>query len=325
MQCPRCDNPVYRSTNGTIICLRCGYTNLPSSKRQGRVALLAAGLRPYLQNKYALGILLAIALIGIGGLTVVALHGSQAIDESKTPPTSQKVTAKKQSPNATVAEPSPSAPTPTPPPPKATTAPAATPPPSYVITNTLCQVDARQAPDQLVRAKEMATTCATVFPEIESRLSASPYGPIHQVVFDENQYAAYSSAGVVHVSISWLRNSPYDPGLLPHELTHVIQGYGSNAPGWITEGIATYMSYKLGYSIGIAHCNAGESYTSGYGCGASLFNYIERVYRPSIVRDIHRSIKNQTYTNATFTSETGKSLSQLYSECLKAECKGGTL
>ena len=196
--------------------------------------------------------------------------------------------------------------------------------PSYIVTNSLCQVDATQAPDQYERAKDMAAVCQTVFPQIEAMLTPSPYGPLHKIVLDYNQDAAYAWQGEVHVSIDWLHNSPYDPGLIPHELTHVIQDYGSNAPGWITEGIATYMSYKLHYSIGIAHCNSGELYTSGYGCGASLFNYIERVYRPSIVRDVHLSIKNYTYTDNIFKTETGKSLATLYSECLSHECAGGT-
>ena len=214
-----------------------------------------------------------------------------------------------------------SAPAQTPTPAKA---PTPAPAPSYIVSNSLCQVDATQAPDQYERAKDMAAVCQTVFPQIEAMLTPSPYGPLHKIVLDYNQDAAYAWQGEVHVSIDWLRNSSYDPGLIPHELTHVIQDYDSNAPSWITEGIATYMSYKLHYSIGIAHCNSGERYTSGYGCGASLFNYIERVYRPSIVRDVHLSIKNYTYTDNIFKTETGKTLAVLYSECLNHECSGGT-
>ena len=198
------------------------------------------------------------------------------------------------------------------------------PAPNPIISNGLCTINATQAPDLISRAQEMVAVCKTVFPQIEARLTPSPYPAPHQIVFDYNQYAAYVQAGVVHVSIDWLRNDTYDPGVIPHELTHVVQNYDGTAPSWITEGIATYMSYKLGYSIGIAHCNTGERYTSGYGCAASLFNYTERLYKSSIVKDVHMKVKADTYTDAYFQTDTGKSLSTLYAACLKAECKGGT-
>jgi hypothetical protein len=193
-----------------------------------------------------------------------------------------------------------------------------------IVRNNLCVVDARQAPDYLTLAQQMAEVCAKVFPEIESRLTPSPYPAPHRIVLDYNQYAAYAQDGMVHVSIDWLHSDPYDPGVIPHELTHVVQNYDGTAPNWITEGIATYMSFKLGYSIGVAHCNPGESYTTGYGCTAALFNYIERQYKHSIVRDVHLRLKHDTYTNAYFKTETGKSLDVLYAECLQAECSGGT-
>lgn len=200
--------------------------------------------------------------------------------------------------------------------------PTNSPPPNPVIANDLCEVDASQATDLIEIAKSMAEVCKAVFPQIEQRLSSSPYSPLYRIVFDYNKYAAYAQSGVVHVSINYLRNNTLDQGLLPHELTHVVQGY-SGAPGWISEGIATYMSYILKYSSGVAHCKSNERYTSGYGCTASLFNYIERVYKPTIIKDLHSVLKNKSYSDNFFVSATGKNLEQLYSECLSAECKGG--
>lgn len=216
------------------------------------------------------------------------------------------------------------------PPPSAPSSPA--PPPSYIISNSYCTVDTRQATDLYQVAVNMSNTCQSVFPQIVQRLSSAITAAPHYITLTDSGFSngavAYTdtAAGTIKVSISYMRSQPSDMGLVAHELTHVVQGYVNvNVPGWIVEGMADYMRYTLGYanSWSYFHCASSERYTSGYGCGASLLKYVERVYMPSVVKDLHNTVRQNRYTDAFFTGNTGKTPDQLYAECRSAECQGG--
>lgn len=130
-----------------------------------------------------------------------------------------------------------------------------------------------------------------------------------------------------------VRDAPGNTGAVIHEMAHLTQKYaeridGTTAPGWVVEGIAEYTMLKLGYTMSYIGPGCTKSpwrkYTAGYDCAAALFNYIERVYTPNAVKNIHTAGNNGSYTDAVVTQGTGKTLSQLWSECLSAECKGGS-
>jgi acetyl esterase/lipase len=135
------------------------------------------------------------------------------------------------------------------------------------------------------------------------------------------------------------RWSPTDTGVIVHEITHLTQSYAgsassvshASAPGWVTEGVADYVRTELGYDnpaekypTGATFgCNQ-NNYTAGYKCTDAFFRYISRAYnKPNLVKNMHNSANAGNYTDSLVTGGTGKSLSQLFNECLSAECKGG--
>jgi len=89
--------------------------------------------------------------------------------------------------------------------------------------------------------------------------------------------------------------------------------------------MADYMRYTLGYATSWSyfHCGSNERYTAGYGCGAALLKYIERVYMPTVVQSLHNTIRAGQYADSFFVSHTGSTIEQLYTQCRSAECSGG--
>jgi len=215
----------------------------------------------------------------------------------------------------------PSTPVPTP-----TPTPTPTPPPNPIISNSLCRVDASLATDLISVAQNMASTCLTSFPKIEQILSPSPFAPPHVIALTNTTYAiAFTVNNEVQVQIAYIRTQPGDMGMIVHELTHVVQSYPSGGPGWITEGIADYVRYQLGYqtSWSYYHCDSVSKYTSGYNCGATFLHYVQTKYDSNIIKEINTAMKAGTYTDALFSSKTGKTPDQLYAACLLADCIGG--
>jgi hypothetical protein len=84
---------------------------------------------------------------------------------------------------------------------------------------------------------------------------------------------------------------PSDLGMIDHELTHVVTMYPS-APSWITEGVADYV--RMALTGDAMQCRAGETYTDGYGCAATLFKFIER-RRPGAVRRLHAELRTEPF------------------------------
>ena len=195
-----------------------------------------------------------------------------------------------------------------------------------VTTNTWCTVDARLATDLAASAQTMASTCLSAYPKIEALLGKSKYKAPHKVVYDSvyPKDIALTSAGTVHLTISYFRQHPTDKGVLVHELSHVAQGYPATAPGWLTEGTADYVRWKLGYTpASYFKCTSTTRYNSGYQCTGVFLNYVVKKYPALTIPALSSTLRAGTYTDAYFKTKTGKSVSTLYADCRLADCKGG--
>jgi hypothetical protein len=206
------------------------------------------------------------------------------------------------------------------------------PPPNYVVINAYCKVDANQSPDLYDVAAKIADVCKSAYPQIVQKLSPALSASPHPLTFTSSGFSngavAYTTfaSGSIIISIPYLHSQPNDMGLVVHELTHVVQGYANvTVPSWIVEGMADYMRFDLGYSTSWSyqHCDAKSRYTSGYNCAAAFLKYIQINYMSYLIKDLHNTIRAGKYTSVFFSGNTGKTLDQLYAECLNAECKGG--
>jgi hypothetical protein len=199
------------------------------------------------------------------------------------------------------------------------------PAPSPIVTNSLCKVDATLAPDMLAVAKNIAAVCLLNYPKIEQLLAVSSLPAPHPITLTNTTYAiAYTQGADVTLQIAYLRTQPTDMGMVVHELTHVVQGY-PGGPGWITEGIADYVRFQLGYATSWTyfHCASDVRYTDGYNCGATFLRYVQLHYDSNIIKQVDASMRANTYTDALFQAKTGKTIAQLYTACLQTDCKGG--
>ena len=133
---------------------------------------------------------------------------------------------------------------------------------------------------------------------------------------------AHCAGDVVTVSIDWLRRNPSDLGLLTHELTHAVQRYPSPNPGWFTEGLADYAralygpKEQPGWSLP-TKLTEKQSYTNGYTTSARFLTWLEAKH-PGTVDKLHRRMQERAMTLEDFKTFTGKTVDELWGECVKA-------
>ena len=131
---------------------------------------------------------------------------------------------------------------------------------------------------------------------------------------------AHCMRDTITVGVKWLTAHPEDTALLTHELSHAVQQYPQPNPGWLTEGIADYARYVYGPAVQQnwslpERFRPGQSYLEGYRTTARFLVWIEK-RNPGTVDLVHRDLQNGKYDAARFTTVTGKSLDDLWKECL---------
>ena len=120
----------------------------------------------------------------------------------------------------------------------------------------------------------------------------------------------------------------YFEDVLVHEMAHVAQKYYRPIIGkWLVydmeppkawlEGIADYVSFKLGYTNSW-HCpectSAYPHYRDGYSCGGAFLLFVERQYDPQIVPILNTLLRRGGYSDKFFSERTGKDLASLWTE-----------
>jgi hypothetical protein len=129
---------------------------------------------------------------------------------------------------------------------------------------------------------------------------------------------AATSGGVVRYNPQWFKKHPEDIDVVTHEAMHIVQDYrGKTGPGWITEGIADYVRYKLGVNNKAANWklpdySAKQDFTNSYRITARFFVWIEKSYNKKFVKKLDKAMREKTYTDDFATSLTGKSFEELW-------------
>lgn len=218
---------------------------------------------------------------------------------------------------------------------------------------TTCTVDYSRASGMSASGSKLLQLCDSNINKIESLLSVTLYQHPVQLQYIPNIFTedpnlqkdyckttayayAYPRQGRVYACTDNFKKWPNNEIVAIHEVAHLTQAYAMGdgvkaAPQWVTEGIAQYAMYKSGLEISFLpsmSCKQPGYQTylegNGYGCAAAMLVYIERVYNPKVVKELHNGSNTKGYTNSLVTKGTGgKTINQLYKECLKAECKGG--
>lgn len=123
----------------------------------------------------------------------------------------------------------------------------------------------------------------------------------------------YASGNVMTISVPHLLRDPYDlRGLFVHELTHVAQAYHGVGPGWMVEGLADAVRYRLSAADDPwrkrqdAIPPAKVDYHNAYGEAARFLLWIEGQGHPGLIAKLSRAMKERRDGAAELKSLTGR-------------------
>lgn len=201
-----------------------------------------------------------------------------------------------------------------------------------------CVVDWSLTPEMKGFALKLPLLCDANYPPIKKKLFDDDFVPPKaiRIVFKndlcdekgENCYPAVTLGSEIRLSAKWFKEHPDDLGAIVHEMAHVAQSYpGSAEPGWLREGIADYIRYWRGYRNEWSYAHCGQSsprYDSGYWCTAAFLQFVEKQYDRQIIPRLNRTMRKNEYHDEFFLLNTTKSIEELWTECLEADCRGGT-
>ena len=185
------------------------------------------------------------------------------------------------------------------------------------------ELDTSAAPETQAWADRAASECIRWYPRIIDILGEEEERPRNEVLirFKTDMNAPAVAAGKkININVGWIAKRPNDHGMVIHELVHTIQRYGKG-PLWITEGLADYVRYyhyepgngRAGFNLNKA------SYKNGYKPTAAFFAWIEREHDPKIIKKLHRSRVEKTYSDELFEKATGKPLDELWDDFIASE------
>ena len=100
---------------------------------------------------------------------------------------------------------------------------------------------------------------------------------------------------------------------------HIVQSYPDGAPGWLVEGVADYVRYKLGVDNAgagwsLTPFNPKQNYTNAYRITARFLVWAEKKYSKKLVKKMDAAMRNQTYQPELWTKLTGKTVDELWKE-----------
>lgn len=99
-----------------------------------------------------------------------------------------------------------------------------------------------------------------------------------------------------------------------HELTHIAQEYKNvKSFGWLTEGIADYITAEYSPHKMIPSRYAGGELYDGYSITAGFLMWMERQY-PNSIMQLHRIMQKGEISYESFQTLTGKTLTVLWKE-----------
>ena len=126
-----------------------------------------------------------------------------------------------------------------------------------------------------------------------------------------------TSGTKITISSHWIEKKPKDFGLVIHELVHVIQGYPSGNPWWITEGVADYLRwgiYDAKPPSWFPRPKDKFGYKKGYQITGGFFLWLETTKCPGIVKKLNTAMRKKEYSDEIFKEETDQTIEELWKE-----------
>ncbi|RZK50383.1 MAG: secretory protein [Pedobacter sp.] len=164
----------------------------------------------------------------------------------------------------------------------------------------------------------MIDTYFLIYPKLTGTYNAESIKTVRFSIDTAYKGVAAASRGRIVYSPVWFKQKPEDIDVVTHELMHIVQNYGrSVAPGWLTEGIADYVRFKFGIDNAgakwsLPDLKADHHYSKSYRITARFLVWIEQNYQADLVKTLDKSIRDRSYTEAIWETQTGKTLDALW-------------
>lgn len=168
--------------------------------------------------------------------------------------------------------------------------------------------------------ERLINTFFTVYPAEAKRYNKHTAKRVTFVIDSSYKGVAATSNDAVRFNPEWFVKHPEDIDVVTHEAMHIVQAYGRGAgPGWITEGIADYVRYKLGVNNDAAgwklpEYSSRQNFDNSYRVTARFFVWIEKRYDKKFVKKLDEVMRQHTYTAESVKNLTGKTFAELWTE-----------
>jgi hypothetical protein len=180
-------------------------------------------------------------------------------------------------------------------------------------------VDTTGAPDLAGFASRAKGICEAMYPAIAAYLHTDGVTPpkAFTLTFREMDGVAYTSGDGCHFAAAYFRTHSDDYGAVVHEMTHVIQAYHGNNPGWLVEALDDYVRFYRYEPVSKAlHFTSDRvpNDPQAYQIGAQFLNYVQTKYDNTLTPELNTAMRKGAYSDDIWTQKTGKTLAALWAE-----------
>lgn len=171
--------------------------------------------------------------------------------------------------------------------------------------------------------QRLIETFFTVYPKLAKEYNQNTAKQVTFFVDTAYKGVAATANDQVVFSSVWMVKHPEDIDVVTHEVMHIVQNYGNSVgPGWLTEGIADYARSKFGIDNAGARWTLPEpkpehNYKNSYRITARFFTWMEAKVKFGVIKTVDKSLRDHTYTNDIWKTQTGKTLDELWAEYVK--------
>jgi hypothetical protein len=162
------------------------------------------------------------------------------------------------------------------------------------------------------KAKELVEKWHPIISDLLRSDGFTPPAKVKLVFKKDMRGVAYTSRNTIVIAGSWIKKHPDDFGMVVHELTHVIQDYRHDGPGWLVEGLADYVRFYHFEPQKKLTLGRRASYRKGYRTAAMFLAWIEKTHDKAIIRQVNQALRQGKYTDELFKTWTSKTLDELW-------------
>ena len=162
--------------------------------------------------------------------------------------------------------------------------------------------------------------CEAQYPFIAAYLRTDGFEPPKKFTqtYREMDGVAYTSADGCFFSAAYFRTHADDYGAVVHEMTHVIQNYHGDNPGWLVEAVDDYVRfYRFEPVSKMLHFTieqVPQDEPQAYQIGAQFLDWAQTKYEKNLVPELNTAMRKGTYSDDIWKAKTGKTITALWAE-----------